>query len=343
MKPHISVLLSVHNGERYLAPAMESILNQTCPDFEFIIVNDGSTDQSLNIILSYSDPRIRLIEQENAGLTVSLNRAAAIAKGEYLARQDADDISLPDRFEKQLAVMERFSDVVLLGTDRENMDSEGNILWRLWHLTADRWIRALAPLRNEYSHGSLMIRRRAFEEIGGYNPRYLYSQDYDLGWRLAQRGRLYNHPEVLYRYREHSNAISTARQEAQKQAADQIRLRILKEWLSQPGGFSQLVSQTGDDPVLEQLPDDAIEQRARRCSHLLGQLGVALCLAGRISESQWAFSESAQKSSSWSREKSVSLLMQHMPHLMTRWLRMRSGKFPIYKLFLKSGRNEDDS
>src|SRR3990170_6306785 len=104
MNPEITVLMSVYNGERFLREAIESILNQTYRDFEFLIINDGSTDSSREIILSYNDPRIRLIDNElNIGLTRSLNKGLRLARGKYIARQDADDISFRKRLEKQVA------------------------------------------------------------------------------------------------------------------------------------------------------------------------------------------------------------------------------------------------
>ena len=121
--------MSVYNGEKYLREAIESILNQTFTDFEFLIVNDGSTDSSLEIILSYPDERIRVIRNDrNIGLTKSLNKALQQAKGEYIARQDADDISLQNRFEEQLIYLEKHPEVALLGTSAYKIDERGEIL-----------------------------------------------------------------------------------------------------------------------------------------------------------------------------------------------------------------------
>src|SRR4051794_29608800 len=115
--PKVTVLLAVYNGERYLREAIDSILGQTFQDFEFLIINDGSTDSTREIILSYHDPRIRLVDNEdNIGQTRSLNRGLALAAGQFVARQDADDISEPERLASQVAFLEIHPEVVLLGT-----------------------------------------------------------------------------------------------------------------------------------------------------------------------------------------------------------------------------------
>lgn len=114
--PQISVIMSVYNGEKYLREAIDSILNQTFTHFEFIIVNDGSTDKSLNIIKSYNGSRIILVQQENKGLAAALNEGIKIAKGKYIAMMDADDISLPTRLEKQIQFMEAHPEYVAIGS-----------------------------------------------------------------------------------------------------------------------------------------------------------------------------------------------------------------------------------
>ena len=115
--PKVSVVMSVCNSEPFIRDAINSILGQTFQDFEFIIINDGSTDGSLQIIQSYGDSRIRITSQENLGLTKSLNKGIGIARGEYIARQDADDISEPSRLEKQVAVLEQNSRAVLVSSN----------------------------------------------------------------------------------------------------------------------------------------------------------------------------------------------------------------------------------
>ena len=205
--PRISVIMSVYNGERYLRQAIESILNQTLPDFEFIIVNDASTDSSNQIMQSYNDGRIRIINNEsNIGLTRSLNKAIEQAKGELIARQDADDISLPNRLKEQFRFFEQHPDTVLLGSSIYIIDGDGK----------RRGKRVLKdyPGRNEFqgnwfAHGSAMFRRDIIRGMGGYNELFRYSQDYELWLRIAKKylERVRGLPRALYMLRLHEENL----------------------------------------------------------------------------------------------------------------------------------------
>lgn len=203
--PKISVIMSVYNGERYLGEAIDSILNQTFTDFEFIIVNDGSTDSSLKIIQGYHDKRIRVIDNEaNIGLTKSLNKAIKQARGEYIARQDADDISLPNRFEEQLRYFEQHTETVLLGTSIYRIDEQGKV--------AGRVIARVRPggnllKGNQFTHGSIMFKREAVDRLGGYNELFKYGQDYELWLRTAKHYEVRNLTQVLYKFRFHGERI----------------------------------------------------------------------------------------------------------------------------------------
>ena len=138
--PKITVLMPVYNGEKYLREAIGSILNQTFNDFEFLIINDSSTDSTREIILSYDDTRIRLEDNEkNIGLTHSLNKGLRLAKGKYVARMDADDISLPDRLEKQLAVIENNTDVSIVACWIDIIDKNNTYIGN-WHADRRNWI-----------------------------------------------------------------------------------------------------------------------------------------------------------------------------------------------------------
>ena len=203
--PKISVVMSVYNGEKYLREAMESILNQTFTDFEFIIVNDGSTDNSLKIIKSYNDERIRIINNEkNIGLTQSLNKALKQAKGEYIARQDADDISLPNRFEEQIKYFEKYPEVALVGTSAYIIDEDRKLLWK--KITLPNPNKGLFA-DNQFIHGSVMFRKVVIEEVGAYNELLKYSQDYELWLRIARDYRVRNLTDVLYMLRYHKESI----------------------------------------------------------------------------------------------------------------------------------------
>jgi glycosyltransferase involved in cell wall biosynthesis len=205
-KPKISVIMSIYNGEKYLREAIESILNQTFTDFEFIIVNDGSTDNSLEIIQSYDDKRIKIINNEkNIGLTKSLNKAIKQARGEYIARQDADDISLPNRFEEQLKYFEEHPEVALLGTSVYLIDENGKILGK--HIVlAKPGIKDLFN-GNQFNHGSVMFKKDVADDSGGYNELFRYVQDYELWLRIAKYYEVRNLTQILYKLRSHDENV----------------------------------------------------------------------------------------------------------------------------------------
>lgn len=209
MNPAVSVVMSVYNGERFLREAIDSILNQTFTDFEFIIVNDGSTDGTGEILESYRDERIILVTQDNVGLTKALNNGIALARGKYIARQDADDISKPERLEKQVAFMEAHPVVGLLGTRFEAIDEKGQVT-RLAYLQENNKVLQARLLEiNQFSHGSVMIRKEALDKVGLFRDFFKYAQDYDLWLRIAEQYEVANLPEFLFCYRELDLAISS--------------------------------------------------------------------------------------------------------------------------------------
>ena len=205
----VSVIMSVYNGERHLRESVDSILNQTFKDFEFIIINDGSSDKTMDILKAYGDKRIILITQDNMGLTKSLNNGIAIAKGRYIARQDADDKSEIDRLEKQVNYMESNLSVGLLGTMFKIIDENG-MFRRTSYLPVDNEIikERLVEI-NQFCHGSVMIRKVALEKVGTYRDYFKYAQDYDLWLRISESFHVSNLPEPLYCYRELMHAISS--------------------------------------------------------------------------------------------------------------------------------------
>lgn len=210
--PVVSVLMSVFNGEMYLQAAVDSILDQTFEDFEFIIVDDGSTDSCPQILATYQDPRIKIITQANVGLTRSLNRAISLAQGKYLARMDADDISLPTRFQKQVEFLNEHLNVGVLGTGCVFQDEIEGVKWEPVTLTEHDDMVAQFLKGNPITHPSVMMRKSVVERVSGYDERYPFSQDYALWVLLAQQTKLANIPDVLLIHREHQNTVSTVRQ-----------------------------------------------------------------------------------------------------------------------------------
>jgi glycosyltransferase involved in cell wall biosynthesis len=199
----ISVVMSVYNGEKYLREAIDSVLQQSYRDFEFIIVNDGSTDNSAAIINSYRDNRIKVVEQKNSGLAAALNVGINISRGKYIARMDADDICLPPRFERQLEFLERNPDHVLVGANAEVIDQDGILIYNSDYPCNWDEIKATLPFPLIF-HSSVMISRAALLNSGKYNEAVSKLNDFEdlLLWnKLVQYGKLANLPDRLIQYR----------------------------------------------------------------------------------------------------------------------------------------------
>lgn len=207
--PLVSVVMSVYNGEKHLRESVDSILNQTFIDFEFIIVNDGSTDGTRAILESYRDERFVLVHQENSGLTKALNAGIVLVKGKYIARQDADDISKPDRLEKQVAFMEARPAVGLLGSRFEFINEKGEVTRQSMLPTDNEVLQERLVRTNQFCHASTLIRREALDKVGGYREFFRYAQDYDLWLRIAEQCEIANLPDMLVQYRELEEAISS--------------------------------------------------------------------------------------------------------------------------------------
>ena len=222
--PKVTVLMSVYNGEKYLKEAIESILNQTFRDFEFIIINDGSTDSTSAILTRYQqkDARIRIYSQENQGLVASLNRGCQLARGEYIARMDADDISLPERLAKQVAYMEANTEVGVLGTWMECINAKGIPHRKVRTPTTPSLIRWYLLFGCCMVHSSILMRRDVIEQVGFYRSEALHVEDYDLWTRASLITELANLPEIQLRYRVCEDSISS--QHAQTQTENAIKI-----------------------------------------------------------------------------------------------------------------------
>ncbi|MBE9047647.1 glycosyltransferase [Pleurocapsales cyanobacterium LEGE 10410] len=221
LKPKVSVLMCVYNGEAHLRAALESILEQTFTDFEFVIVDDGSTDSSWQMLTEYSreDSRITLIRnQENIGLTKSLNKGLKLAEGEYIARQDADDVSFPERFEKQVAFLDRHSEVVLVSCDIERINAEGCPIGKFQRGCEPELVFWYLLFYNRLAgHSQVVFRRESVMNIDGYCENYRYSQDYELWCRLVETGKILILPKVLLQQRFHSQRVSAAKKLEQRE------------------------------------------------------------------------------------------------------------------------------
>lgn len=231
--PRVSVVMSVHDGRPYLIQAVQSILKQTFEDFEFIIINDGSSDGSQTVLEQFAerDDRIRLLHQTNRGLTASLNRGLELARGTYIARMDDDDISHPDRFERQVRFLENNPDVGVLGGGARVIDENGDptdywmpptkhghITWRLLFNAC-------------FTHPSVMVRRALLQELGGYADWARCSQDHELWTRAALATRLAALPDELIQFRRSEGSITATSRDAQMntncRAAAQLHQALL--------------------------------------------------------------------------------------------------------------------
>lgn len=218
--PTVSVNMCVYNAEKYLREAVDSILSQTFLDFEFIIVDDGSTDGSACILAGYSDPRIRVFAQANQGIPGARNRALERSRGRYIAVMDADDVSLPERLERQVAFLDAHSEVGVLGTAARFLDELAGREWDYWPPIEAEQVHRQLVQGNPLVHTSVMIRRSILETVGGYDEAYPYYSDYELFVRLAPHTCLANLPEVLVLHRHHLGSASTA-----------LRTEPLRLWL----------------------------------------------------------------------------------------------------------------
>jgi len=219
--PTISVVMPVYNGEKYLNEAIDSILHQTYTDFEFIILNDGSTDKTEEIILSYDDPRIVYVKnEENLQIVKTLNKGIALAKGKYIARMDADDISLPERFEKQIAFMEENPDIDVCGTWVETIGPP----YEYWRYPVDNeQIKAALVFNSALAHPTVMFRNTVFEHTL-YEETYNKAEDYALWVKLSKEHRLHNLPLFLFQYRLHPGQTESVRQ---FEVASMVRQKML--------------------------------------------------------------------------------------------------------------------
>lgn len=231
--------MPVYNSEAYLNEAIDSILSQTFRDFEFIIIDDASTDNSIEIVKSYHDPRIILIEKAvNSGYTESLNMGIKISSGEYIARMDSDDISVPDRFEKQVEFLKHNPTVLLCGTKVELFPKAG--VYITPSNPDDIKIRLLDS--NCIAHSSVMFRKKEIvtENHLSYCIEDEPAEDYNLWVKISQIGMLANIDEILLRYRVHEQQISFTKRDLQELSCDKARLQGIRGLLS----LSQKETQT---------------------------------------------------------------------------------------------------
>ena len=226
--PLITVLMPVYNGAKYLNEAIDSILNQTFSDFEFLIIDDGSTDQSIDQIMLYDDPRIQLIKnKKNLGQSETLNKGLSLARGEYIARIDQDDISIPERLKKQLDFMENNSDVDVCGSWVQLMGKYNGIIELE---TQSEEIKISLLTNQNLAHPAVMIRKDTLVKYDlNYNPTFTIGNDYDLWVRMFDYCSFANLPEPLLKFRMHDNQYSKIIWEQNEVETNRILTNLLKK------------------------------------------------------------------------------------------------------------------
>jgi glycosyltransferase involved in cell wall biosynthesis len=239
-KPAISCLLPVYNGARYFEAAVRSVLNQTFQDFELILVDDGSTDDTPELIARFAaeDPRIVPLRQPNGGIVAALNNGLAAARGEYVARMDADDICLPDRFEFQLNYLRAHPECVLVGGLARTFSDT----FRTAELLTDggtggrrRHDFGMFPPRLAVSvHPLIMLRAAALRAAGGYRRGLPFAEDYDLYIRIGRFGEIHNPPRQVLRYRVHEGSVSIKHMATQEWAALASEFEAMRIALPEP-------------------------------------------------------------------------------------------------------------
>jgi glycosyltransferase involved in cell wall biosynthesis len=264
LSPLVSVVMSVYNGADKLVETIDSILEQKGVELEFIIVDDGSTDDSYRILEEYSatDSRVRIISQENRGLTRSLTIGCAAAGGELIARQDAGDASLPGRLATQAEILRKQPDVVMVSCGSRFLGPDGETLYevRQSQQSAAEGLHQLSldGIKGPSHHGSTMFRKRDYDAVGGYRQHFEVAQDLDLWTRLVERGRHLALQNVLYQASVCSSSISCVKRDQQIKTAELI---LLGAQARRRGENEDVFLKRAQ--ALQALPDNARSQSAR--------------------------------------------------------------------------------
>jgi glycosyltransferase involved in cell wall biosynthesis len=210
MNPFVSVVLPVYNCPQYVGEAIQSILDQSFTDFELIVIDDGSTDSTPTVLRRYTDPRIRCTRQENRGLAATLNRGIELARGRYIARQDQDDISLPERIRKQVAYLDAHPMCALVGVWAEIWRESNKTDRAHRHPSDNSTLKFELLFNNPFVHSSVMLRKSALDHLGAYStdPGRQPPEDYELWSRIAREYEVGNIPEMLHIYRETGGSMS---------------------------------------------------------------------------------------------------------------------------------------
>jgi glycosyltransferase involved in cell wall biosynthesis len=293
--PEVSVVMSVYNGASHLAATLDSILSQEGVELEFIVVNDGSSDKSGQILNDYAqrDSRLRIIHQQNTGLTRALIRGCDAARGEFIARQDAGDVSLPRRLEDQVALLRDYRDCVLVSCWTDMIGPQGEFLYTLRGTgAASRPINILSPeaewgvIDGPTHHSSAMFRTEQYFQCGGYRSEFYYGQDWDLWYRLVSLGEFCTLQKALCVCRIALGSISSSWRQEQMRFARLSRNAML---MRQKG--------ISDDPVLAEAQQivSSLKRRVTRHDNAAANYFIAKCLLANRNETAINYLMSAIK------------------------------------------------
>ena len=311
--PKVTVLMPVYNGEAFLRQAMESVLRQTFADFELLVIDDGSSDSTVDIVTSYPDLRIRLVQNgKNLGLIETLNRGIELARGEYILRMDCDDVCLPERLQRQMDFLERNPGVGVCGVWYLEFGGKGH---KTTCCAPDHdSIRCGTLFNPVVGHPTVLLRRSMLLEHGlRYDPAFLHAEDYQLWVRAINDCRFANIPEVLLEYRVHPGQVTSRCAIQQMESSGKVRRALLKELGIDPDGeefeIHQLLSALGrpirfrfqDRPVVYQL--ERIDQWLSRLkqandasgvypepqfSRMLVERWVGVCILNYVAKGRWS-------------------------------------------------------
>jgi FkbM family methyltransferase len=251
--PMVSVLMAVHNGRDYLTQALESLYQQTWQNFELIIVDDASTDDTPEILNRLKDARTLIHRNPaNLGLTRSLNIGLRLCRGQFVARMDADDLSLPQRFARQVEFLQSHPDIAMVGSPYYRIDAQGNIAARIDVPADDTAIRQMMRQKCAFGHGTVMVRRQVLLDCGGYNEDFTYAQDFDLWLRMSERYKLANLSEPLYAWRSSPQCISNTKAAAQRSFRDRALQEAQRRAAQKAAPATSPVqqAQTGPGPLV---------------------------------------------------------------------------------------------
>ncbi|MFA4818131.1 MAG: glycosyltransferase [Parcubacteria group bacterium] len=243
----ITVAMPVYNGEKYLAKAIDSVLAQTYPDFELVIVDDGSTDGSAKILEKYAaqDKRIRVLYNEkNMGIVFTRNRSFDESNSEYIAILDHDDIALPNRLKEQMDFLDSHQEFGMVGSWVEQIDENdkpNGIVWK-YGVGADK-IASLMLFSNFFAQSAVTIRKKALPVIP-YRQDYIYAEDYDLWTRIAEKWKVWNLPKILIKYRVHTAGITKTRPDFSINAAIKLQMGLLNNLGLNPSEDDILIHRT---------------------------------------------------------------------------------------------------